>query len=102
MGSISHNITPVVINSLGGGDTHQHTCMPTFTDKAVLSNQACTGVQPVCAWFKLNERSITNMIAFVTWPPFILNNANAKGGQMTKLIVMVRTDYSYIVKVQEF
>ena len=28
MGSISHHITPLVINNLGGGDTHTHTDNP--------------------------------------------------------------------------
>ena len=32
MGSISHHITPLVINSLGGGDTH--TSIPTFVDRS--------------------------------------------------------------------
>ena len=54
MGSISHHIMPIVISSLGGGqtdrqtDTHTHTNthththehIPTFTDKAILRNQA--------------------------------------------------------------
>ena len=30
MGSISHHITPLVINSLGGGHTHTHA---TFADR---------------------------------------------------------------------
>ena len=36
MGSISCHITPLVINSLGGGHTH----ILTFADKAILRNQA--------------------------------------------------------------
>ena len=32
MGSISHHIMPIVINSLGGG--HTHTSIPTFTDRS--------------------------------------------------------------------
>ena len=41
---ISHNITPLVINSLGGGHTHTHT----HTHR----NQARTGLWPARAWFK--------------------------------------------------
>ena len=68
MGSISHHIMPIVISSLGGGQTdrhtrtharthahahththihthththtHTHEHIPTFTDKAILRNQA--------------------------------------------------------------
>ena len=42
MGSISHHIMPLVINSLGGGHTHTHAYIRTET---ILRNQACT-------WFK--------------------------------------------------
>ena len=38
MGSISHHITPLVINSLGGG----HTGILSRTE-AILRNQACAG-----------------------------------------------------------
>ena len=38
MGSISHHITPLVINSLGGGHTHTHanthTRIQTFADRS--------------------------------------------------------------------
>ena len=47
MGSISHHITPLVINSLGGGHTNTHTQIRTHTDvrtETILRNQAC-------AWF---------------------------------------------------
>ena len=33
MGSISHHITPLAINSLGGGYTHKHTHIQTSTQK---------------------------------------------------------------------
>ena len=42
MGSKSHHITPLVINSLGGGHTHTHAYIRTET---ILRNQAR-------AWFK--------------------------------------------------
>ena len=45
MGSISHHITPLVINSLGAG-THTHTRIPTFVDKAILRNQVCLVLEP--------------------------------------------------------
>ena len=47
MGSISHHITPLVINSLRGGHTH----ILKFTDKAILRNQAHAGLWPAHAWF---------------------------------------------------
>ena len=34
MGSISHHISPLVINSLGGGHTHTHTSIQTFADRS--------------------------------------------------------------------
>ena len=34
IGSISHHITPLVINSLGGGHTHANTHMHTFVDRS--------------------------------------------------------------------
>jgi len=46
--SISHHITPLVINSLGGGHTH----MQTSQTKVISRNQACTGLQTARAWFK--------------------------------------------------
>ena len=48
MGSISHHITPLVINCLGGGHTHTHK----FTDKAILRKQAH-------AWFN-NSKNYRN------------------------------------------
>ena len=32
---------------------------------------------------------LINMIVFVTWPPYMLNNDDAKGGQVTKPIIFV-------------
>ena len=48
MGSISHHITPLVINSLGGRHTHKHanTILRTET---IIRNQV---LKPVHAWFK--------------------------------------------------
>ena len=46
MGSISHHITPLVINSLGGGHTHTHTHTHAYIrTETILRNQAR-------AWFK--------------------------------------------------
>jgi len=50
--SISHHITPLVINSLGDGHTHTHTRIFTSWTKAISRNQSRTGQRPVCAWFK--------------------------------------------------
>ena len=50
MGSILHHITPLVINSLGGGDTHTHARIQTFGDR---SNSKKPGAhRPAHAWFK--------------------------------------------------
>jgi len=46
-GSISHHITPLVINSLRGGDTH----IQTSRTKAITRNQLHTGLWPAHAWF---------------------------------------------------
>ena len=51
MGSISHHITPLVINSFGGGHTHTNTHTDIRTE-TILRNQAHTGLWPVHAWFK--------------------------------------------------
>ena len=53
MGSISHHITPLVVNSLGGGDTHTHTHthILKFTDRSNSkkpgSHQPVAGVRQV-------------------------------------------------------
>ena len=44
-------IIPVVINNLGGKDIHA--CIPTLGTKVILRNQACTGLWPALAWFKM-------------------------------------------------
>ena len=48
MGSISHHITPLVINSLGGGDTHTRILSRT---EEILRNQTHASSRPVRAWF---------------------------------------------------
>ena len=43
------NITPLVINSLGGGHTHKHTRKHTYRHsrtEAIIRKQACTGCTP--------------------------------------------------------
>ena len=62
MGSISHCIMLLVINSLGGRNTHAYTrthaqthtqiCIPTLLDKAILRNQAHASLWPVRTWLK--------------------------------------------------
>jgi len=49
-GYISHHIAPLVVNSLGGGDTH--TCIQTLWTKAISRNQSRAGLQLARAWFK--------------------------------------------------
>ena len=48
-----HYITPLVINSLGGGHTHTHkqthTHILMFCTGSTLRNQV---LRPACAWFK--------------------------------------------------
>ena len=50
MGSISHQITLLVINSLGGGHTHTHAYRRSRTE-VILRNQARAGLWPAHAWF---------------------------------------------------
>ena len=54
MGSISHHITPLVINSLRGGHTHTQAYRHSWTE-AILRNQACTSRRPARTWFKNNS-----------------------------------------------
>ena len=49
MESISCHITPLVINSLGGGHRHTHKDIRTET---ILRNQASVALWPAHAWFK--------------------------------------------------
>ena len=51
MRSISHHITPLVINSLRGGHTNKHTRILSWTE-AILRNQVRAGRRLACAWFK--------------------------------------------------
>ena len=64
MGSISHHIMSLVINSLGSGHTHTHTHANTHTrilsrTEAILRNQAHVGLRPARAWF---NKTSTNML----------------------------------------
>ena len=52
MRSISPHIMPLVINSLGCGDTHTHARIHTIRTGSILRNQACAGLWPARAWFK--------------------------------------------------
>jgi len=47
--SISHHITPLVINSLGGG--HTHASILTSQTKAISRNQSCTSQRLARTWF---------------------------------------------------
>jgi len=57
-GFISHHITSLVINSLGGRHTHTHThthtCILTSRTKAISRNQLRTGPRPAHAWLKIS------------------------------------------------
>ena len=72
MRSISHHITPLVINSLGGGHTHTCVSIPTFVDKAILRNQARAGLWPARVWFKNNLR-----VYMKNKQPLVKGNLNA-------------------------
>ena len=54
MGFISHYITPLIINSLGGGHTHTHSSIQTFADRSNTRKPAAH------AWFK-------NLVLYA-WP----------------------------------
>ena len=63
-GSISHHITPLVINGLRM-DTHAntHAYKPSWTE-AILRNQACASHRPAHACFKIMERdNLANCVA---------------------------------------
>ena len=72
IGSISHHVTPLVINSLGADtQTHEHTY--TYTDiptEKNLRNQVHTSLWSVRAWFKniidYSKLIITTMILYVS------------------------------------
>ena len=51
MESISWHITPLVINSLGGGDTHTHTHTQTHTHTHTHKHPQRKAAS-ACAWFK--------------------------------------------------
>ena len=71
MGSISCHITPLVINSLGGGHTHKHTNTHTDIRTGTISkNQARAGLWPAHAWF--NDLSNLNYLA--SYVPHHRNN----------------------------
>jgi len=74
-GSISHPITPLAINSLGGRHTHTHTHthtrartythMHTLQTKTILRNQLCASLWPARNWFNsasLIMQSIENCV----------------------------------------
>ena len=66
MGSISRHITPLVINSLGGGHTHTQT--HTHTDvrtETISRNQARAGLRPARAWFnnRISHPQLLNAIS---------------------------------------
>ena len=64
MGSISHHITPIVINSLKGGHTHTNThAYRRSRTEAILRNQARTSLQPMHASLK---NLLLKIISFVT------------------------------------
>ena len=61
MGSISHHITPLVINSLRGRHTNTHAYIRTET---ILRNQAHASLWPAHAWFKnLKIMNLTKGVA---------------------------------------
>ena len=71
MGSISHHITPLVINSLRGGHTHMqaHTRILSQTE-AILRNQAHAGLWPACTWFKNHNYSTGKVVCIYYIYPY--------------------------------
>jgi len=68
-GSISHHITPLVINSLGGGHTHTHSSILTSWTKAISRNQSRASQRPACAWFNKFKICENHLLPF----QFLLN-----------------------------
>ena len=86
MGSISHHIMPLVINSLGADTqtyTHTYTHIEVCTEK-IVRNQAFVGLRPVRAWFK-NYTSIEANIKlyYMLWLKLV---ECVFKGQMTSLV----------------
>ena len=83
MGSISRHITPLVINSLGGGHTQTHTHTDVRTE-TILKNQAC-------AWFKTESAmcSLNHCLSSISVQTSILTllivhmNENGDGSLVT-------------------
>ena len=70
MGSISHHITPLIINSLRGEHTHTQTRILTFVDKAILRKPGRhipglkTHPSSIASWcFSIGENYMNNAIA---------------------------------------
>ena len=53
MGSLSHHITALAINSLRGGHTHKHTCIHMFEDR---SNYKKPGTRRPAAGMRLFKK----------------------------------------------
>ena len=64
MMSVSCHITPLVINSVGSGDTHTHTLIPTIRTGSILRHQARAGLWPVHARFKNSHIVVLKMANF--------------------------------------
>ena len=61
--SISHHITPLVINALGGQDMHAHTYH--LSNKTYFKKQVCTSLQPVSAWLKTLNTHCTHALPYI-------------------------------------
>ena len=69
---ISRHITPLVIDSLGGGHTHKHTHILTIRTGSILKNQACTGRRPARAGFNKDNKCFRiHFHSLITLEPFI-------------------------------
>ena len=59
------HITPLVINSIEGGDTDTDTHTDVHTE-AILRNQASAGHSLACAWFKKRPSRSTQTLHYTT------------------------------------
>ena len=79
MGSISHHIMPLVVHSLGGSDTHTHTCIHTFTDRNQATGRHTPGLvnlanhEPFAKLFLTNIHRYTENVSDFIYLAYLPN-----------------------------
>ena len=91
MGSISHHITPLVINSLGGGDTRILSRI-----EAILRNQTRTWFKNLCFGPLIGDMLLTSNGHSRDILPFL------RGKNIFYFVAMVNGPYSLLVRASYF